>query len=654
VPQEDNAFGHDTASLPLDAALVGASAHEPPRGAPDESLVLVDALSVAWATFTLYENPRNMEAFARAVETLAGAPTYPWRVEVGAEGFSSQGHPVASRREAARRLSRQIFSHGSAAIEITSPPTTDDLLGLFGVLAEDSDAGDATERLFAAGITSIALLPRELLLREAEEAADTAEVTAWCTHYDGDAEPFVHGLLGENPDDPAGLAERFVNEYQRVYGLLSKDDHWGREEVVHTFVDALSFVPRGHQAAVLDRLLAGQDDEACLVFLDQMGGEELGNLARLLTPAAHPLLVEYARIAAEAGERRHSELLRLLAIAEHTRPVGQIVADQVDAALRSDGGGVTDASRSALDRLRAGRPAAEDHSASGIQVLRGLMDLAKTENMSRIAEIWAAKAAGAIRDDRLGDADRWLTAVGGIGLGPPEQQILLRALAAEVDPPLVERVAALMADRDASAHGSALLRAAPLFLVDGLIEQLADTEEAGQRRRLVETLVTLAAHRPDALVPHLDDPRWFVVRNVVLALGRAHRPELADRIRRMADHEDHRVRREVLRSLARLGGGLGADELIAALADPHPNVRAEAAAQLGRSHDRSVDQTLIEELRTARSRDVKLAVVAALGQRTTPAAHRTMRGLANRRFCFGSESRALRRAARDALGGEAP
>lgn len=645
---------------PLDAAIVGAPASAPTPGAPDAALVLVEALSIAWATFTLYDDPRGLEAFRRAVDTLGTGPAYPWRIEVGAEGFSAGGIAVASRREAARRLSRQIFAHGAAAVEIVSPPTADDLIGLFTLLVEDPGDEDAAELLFASGVTSIALLARELLLREAEDASasEFGETTVWCTEYDGDAEPFVHTLLAEMPDDPPGLAMRFVDEYERVFALISRDDHWAREEVVHTFVDAFSFLPRRHQAAALDLLLARQDHHPCLIFLDQLGGQELGDLARHLAPEAHPLLIEYARIAAEQGERRHGELLRLLAESEPSKPVGQTVAEKVGAALSAAPGTVGDDARSALQRLRDSVPTARDNAATGIKVMRGLMSLARgSEGLLGVSRVWASKTACAIRDGDLEEADRWLAVAGGLGLEPADQTILLRALADEVDPALVDRVVSLVRHRPESGPGTVLLRAAPLFLIEGLIEQLGEEEEAGRRKPLVDALASLAPYRPDALMPHLEDPRWFVVRNVVLALGWSHRPDLAPRIERLRHHPDHRVRREVLRASRRLRGVLDRHALMAALADPHPEVRSEAVALVERSDDPTIDEALVEALDRGESVEVRLAAAAALGRRDSKAGRRALNRLAARRFAVRPSARALRRAARAALssrGEEAP
>lgn len=649
-PDVDATDREQTPVPPLDAALLGAPADAPTGGPPDDALVMVEALSVAWATFTLYQEPTGMEAFQRAVQSLTSGPRYPWRIEVRAEGFWADGHPVASRREAARRLARQVFAHGSAAIELTRPPTADDLLGLFAVLAEDPEAGDATERLFAAGITAIALLPRELLIREAEEAAaDEAEATAWCTGYEGEPEPFVHTLLAELAEDPSELSIRFVDEYERVFGLISGDDHWGMEEVVHTFLDAFNYLPREHQAAVLDRLLARQDRRACLMFLDQLGGEELGDLARHLAAETHPLLIDYARIAAEQGERRHSELLRLLAVAEPAKPVRQTVVEQVDAALQDSPDGHTGA-RSALRRLRAAPPSSEDHTATGVKVVRGLMSLAAdgSGSLAKVATVWAAKAAEAIRAGDLAVADTWLLAAGGLGLGPAEQNTLLAALAEQVDPPLVERVVTLMA-QGGSPDGAVVLKAAPLFLIDGLIERIAGTEEAGRRKPLVEALVELAPHRPDALLRRLDDPRWYVVRNLVHALGRSHRPDLGRPLRDLLGHEDRRVRREVLRALPRLGGTPPVEVLLAALDDPHEDVRGEALVQLARAEDPSIDRELAGRLRAAGDQQTKLTAVAALGRRRTAASGRELTRLARRRFVFGAAARQLRNAARRAL-----
>ena len=65
---------------PTDAPA-GPGAHAAPHPGPgDSAAALVDALSVAWTMFRVYQDPRRQEAFRRALGILGAAPHFPWTV----------------------------------------------------------------------------------------------------------------------------------------------------------------------------------------------------------------------------------------------------------------------------------------------------------------------------------------------------------------------------------------------------------------------------------------------------------------------------------------------------------------------------------------------------------------------------------------------
>lgn len=613
-------------------------------GGGSSALDMVNALSVAWATFSLYDEPVEMEAFVRAVETLGAAPTYPWRVQVASDGFLIDGQDVGGHRDAARRLARQVFAHEGAALELLNPPSATELLSLFHVVAAEPGS-DAMLELWGAGVRSISLLRRELLLAEAAASDGEASVTAWSTGYDGDAEPFATGLLEETGDDPVATALRFVEEYERVFDLVGADDHWGLEEVVHTFVDSAGFLPRRHQAAVVDRLLSRQDRRACLMFLDQMGAEELGELGRHLAPLTHPLLLDYARIAAGQGERRHAELLALVEQTQAARPVQHAVLEAVDAALEPV---VPAASAPPIERLRQTMSLLTTMPNVGFRVVRGMLAAAAgTEGFERAARLWAKKATQAIRVGDVSAAAEWLDAARSLGVDHAESTALRLALRDHVDVGVVDRLIEVF---DSPEEASSTVRAAARFvLVDGIIDRFSDTEDPNQVAFYANALIRLANHLPDSLTPYLKEDRWRIVVIVVRALGASQHPTAADRIRSVSNHEHHRVRLEALKALGRSPSGIEDTEIVDALTDSHPDVRS-AGAEAARSSERStIDATLIERLNGAPSLEIQRSLLAALGLRSTIEARTFVERVARRRFVVRSIPRTLRRDARALL-----
>ena len=66
-----------------------------------------------------------------------------------------------------------------------------------------------------------------------------------------------------------------------------------------------------------------------------------------------------------------------------------------------------------------------------------------------------------------------------------------------------------------------IFRLAPRVF-DQLVERLGDTEDAQERRMLTDLLaVSLTDVR--RIEAHLNDPRWYVIRNLAIVLGRSGR-----------------------------------------------------------------------------------------------------------------------------------
>ncbi len=91
--------------------------------------------------------------------------------------------------------------------------------------------------------------------------------------------------------------------------------------------------------------------------------------------------------------------------------------------------------------------------------------------------------------------------------------------------------------------------------VEPMMRALVDTESLQFRRLLMDRLVTLQPDAGALATRHLDDPRWYVTRNMLrLISGAEIAPEefVPDTY---LQHEDHRVRYEALRLCTHLGRG---------------------------------------------------------------------------------------------------
>jgi len=609
---------------------------------------LVDALGMAWTSYTLYEDPRPVEAFVRAVDNLASAPGYPWRAETGIDGFSVDGELLAVRREGSLRMARRLFALGTAAVEFTGAPSDDDLINLFDLLTPVDPPDDAPSALVHAGVTTIRLLDRRMLHAK---AGPNGQEDVHGTHIVENDDPaaFVLGLLDGGDADPAAVAATFVEEYERAHLLVGIDDTWGTEELVHAFVDGFWFLPEAHRAQIFSLMLERCDRPENTVFLDQFGGIELAEMNRMFGGGGHPLLTEYLRVAAEEGGR-HQDDLGDLVIGDPTESLAAEIVEQVAAVLRTSGGPGERPSDAAIERLGATRPTSVESRRSTANTMRGLFYLADTpEAVASMGNVWAGRIAEALSVGDLEATDSWMNTIAGIRLDEDARTGLLQALSSSMSSEAVDTLAHLLAGPPPDGPGAIARKAAPLFIAAGLVRELgAENTTVGHRKMLLRALQVVARLKPESVTTHLDDPRWYVIRNVLVALGTSRRPETADHILPLCSHADHRVRVEALRALYLVLGAGSVSPLLEGTLDPDVMVRTEACRLLGGLDDPGIDRRLSERAQFP-DLDEAIRAVAALGHRDTNSARATLTRMAKKRPALWGRARRLRLAARQAL-----
>ncbi|MGH7375578.1 MAG: HEAT repeat domain-containing protein, partial [Candidatus Rokuibacteriota bacterium] len=157
----------------------------------------------------------------------------------------------------------------------------------------------------------------------------------------------------------------------------------------------------------------------------------------------------------------------------------------------------------------------------------------------------------------------------------------------------------------------------------GLLEALAAEPDRARRLRLIE----LAASLGPAIIPEtrrlLADPRWYVVRNMVLLLRRVQDRSAMSEILRYADHSDLRVRLEAIRALFAFDSKVPRDLLARTI--NHPDARlAEAAVLLTGQHGITQATDLLVEILLrwdflGRKRSLRLKALRALADLGDPA-----------------------------------
>jgi HEAT repeat protein len=118
--------------------------------------------------------------------------------------------------------------------------------------------------------------------------------------------------------------------------------------------------------------------------------------------------------------------------------------------------------------------------------------------------------------------------------------------------------------------------------VPGLIKVLGDLTNSKGRRMLCEVVSELGKTRIDSITQFMDDPRWYLVRNLVYILGRIGQETSIPYILKTYNHIEPRVRREAVQAAGLIGGSRVIALLTRALKDQDLRIRSMAAITLAR------------------------------------------------------------------------
>jgi len=119
--------------------------------------------------------------------------------------------------------------------------------------------------------------------------------------------------------------------------------------------------------------------------------------------------------------------------------------------------------------------------------------------------------------------------------------------------------------------------------IPALLEALSQEASRPIRLHLVRMLSAMGDAALPEIQKNLRDQRWFFVRNLVWIIGEIGEPRFARYLGLIADHEDLRVRREVVKSLAKMGGAKAAEILVEVLSDTDEETQIMAIRGIGHS-----------------------------------------------------------------------
>lgn len=376
-------------------------------------------------------------------------------------------------------------------------------------------------------------------------------------------------------------------------------------------------------------------------------------VARGIVARALPERIEPAKRGTAAPPHDISEALRLVDMAATQE--GRVVDEAVERLRKEVAQGFSDAEVfKTLVRLLVLERRPPNFASLLALVEDGLPVLLDRGEHEAVAE--AVVSLLAVKDD------------GGI---PEELRARVRAaLGGVADSSRLERLcaAARLAEPGSPQHAACvrLVRMLGEISIDPLLEVLASEQDMAARKSLVDLISSIASSHVEELGKHVEDGRWFFVRNVVAILGSTRDPAALPYLARTIRHHDARVRRETVRALAAIRDRYAAELLVAALEDEDAQNVALVARFLGTLGVRGAVPALIEVARGAGSgsREVAARVeaieaLARLGaQEALPALEQIasrrgglLRGQRNREVAAAAEA-AIRQIRTASAGGE--
>jgi hypothetical protein len=606
---------------------------------------LVQALSVAWGGVQLYPDPAAVPAFVQAVDTIGEFANSSVVLTVGVDGFEVGSEVVPTAHGAADRLVQALFAHRVESLKVQAAPTPEEIINFFETVAEDAKEGDLDlpTRLELSGLTAIRIRCHDLL----EDRDDDEEDPTPAVERDPEVQALFEAdsvqRLAERimeAESPEAAAVEFVEIFRRSYEKVTDGDPAGLERVVQSFVDAFFRLDHDVRGPIFGSIVDLREEPAFQNFLDQLSADEMEELAAEVDNSALSLLIEYARVVTEMQGRDPGLVAKVMGsdrALEARGTVGTHLAEFLSA----------DATHAASAETIAAEVAAlDDHSRLGWAVLSDLFAIEeRNERLRRMLRIWVAKMNGALKSKAFSDAIAWLDVVRQTELDPRLVDEAYNHLASDENLKILTT-----GEADDSDLRDELLQELSHRAGDRVLERLAAEEDPGRRHLLVDVVTEIARVDLRSVLLGLNDPRWFVVRNLTIALGKSGRKAAAGPLADLSDHEDHRVRMEALRALLLCLGPASVDHLVAGLADDHPRVQSAAAYLLATLDDEQVIPALGAVLRDeGASIQARVAAIQALGRRSNQTGDELLREVAETRVRFSQSARALRSAARTAL-----
>jgi len=191
-------------------------------------------------------------------------------------------------------------------------------------------------------------------------------------------------------------------------------------------------------------------------------------------------------------------------------------------------------------------------------------------------------------------------------------------------------------------------------VIKTLIEILGTEEMLSRRKILISMIATLSEDNIDLLGKRIDDPKWYLVRNIVTIFAMTGRKEAIPYLAQTIKHADFRVRKESVKALGIIGGPEAFEVLLEALKEDSSDIKGLIIRSLGQTRDERaldiLDPIVRERDFLWRNASLKVAAIDALGRIRNATAIELLKQAARARsLFFPRRARQVAEAAKAAL-----
>ncbi len=127
-----------------------------------------------------------------------------------------------------------------------------------------------------------------------------------------------------------------------------------------------------------------------------------------------------------------------------------------------------------------------------------------------------------------------------------------------------------------------------------LTSMLSRLEQMKARRVVCDALAVIAKDDLESVLKRLQDDNWYTVRNIVYVLGRIGDPKVVSHLKRIKDHKEPRVRKELIHTLSEIKSDEAKNILVSYLNDSDNTVRLSALKRISSMEYRTAVPNMLQ------------------------------------------------------------